>query len=110
MIWSWLQNHGEYLIFLVIVSAFGCLLLQQHFHNKAPEFIAAATVLSRRLGTARYHGKWSSGWNHLVTFQLNDGSTVELYTGEAEYTELNEGLHGTLRWHHDEFLEFITED
>ena len=107
---AWINQYGDWLLSVFFVGCFLFLLLRQHLHNKAPEYVASATVLSRRLGTAGYHGKWSSGWNHLVTFQLNDGSTLELYTGEAEYSELKEGLHGTLRWQHDNFLEFITDD
>jgi len=110
MLEEFLLYYGEWLLFGTIILGFVFLLLRQHLHNQAPEYVAAATVVSRRLGTARYHGKYSSSWNHLVTFQLGDSSTIELYTGEAEYIELKEGLRGTLRWHHDEFLEFITDD
>ena len=105
----WLTEHGEYLILFFLVGCFLFLLIRQHILNKAPEYTASATVVSRRLGTARYHGKWSSGWNHLVTFQLGDGSTIELYTGKEEYTQLTEGLRGQLVWQHDNFLNFDTD-
>ena len=107
---SWIREHFSLLFLLVLAGCFLLLLLRQHFLNKAPEYIANATVLSRRMGTARYCGRWSSGWNHLVTFQLGDGSTLELYTSEMEYIALEEGLQGTLRWQHENFLEFITKD
>ena len=105
----WLVEHNEYLVLFFIVGCFLLLLIRQYLLNRAPEYTAMATVVSRRLGTARYHGKWSSGWNHLVTFQFGDGSTIELYTGEAEYAELQEGLKGQLVWQHDNFLSFDTD-
>ena len=72
MIGQWILDNPEYLLLIVIVAATAFLLLRQHLYNKAPEYIASATVLSRRLGTARFHGKYSSGYNHLVTFQLGE--------------------------------------
>jgi len=106
---TWLVEHSGLLLLVFIIGCFAFLLIRQKVLNNAPEYTAAATVVSRRLGTARYHGKWSSGWNHLVTFQLGDGSTVELYTGEQEYAQLTEGLRGQLVWQHENFLSFDTD-
>ena len=44
-----------------------------------------------------------------MTFQLGDGSTIELYTGKEEYAQLTEGLRGQLIWQHDNFLSFDTD-
>ena len=105
----WLMEHSGILFLLFIVGSFSFLLIRQMVLNHAPEYTAVATVVSRRLGTARYHGRWSSGWNHLVTFQLGDGSTIELYTGKEEFTQLKEGLRGQLVWQHENFLSFDTD-
>ena len=99
---EWLILYGEYLLPVVLVGAFAVLLLRQQKFNSAPEYIAMATVVSKRMEPGRYHGKWSSGWNYLVTFQAGN-DTIELYTGEAEYQELTEGTTGLLRWQ-NEFL------
>lgn len=110
MIRQWLLYYPEYLLFIVIVVAFAVLLLRQYRFNKAPEYIASATVLSRRLGTAGFHGKYSSGYNHLVTFQLGENDTLELYVSREEYAALSEGLKGILRWQNENLLSFDTEE
>ena len=68
MIWERLTYNPEYWILIAVALSFGILLLRQYLCNRAPEYIATATVLSRRLGTAGFHGKYSSGYNHLLTF------------------------------------------
>lgn len=105
MIRELLFYYSEYILLAVIVLAFAFLLLRQYLYNRAPEYVAAAIVVSRRMGTARYHGKYSSGWNYLVTFQVGN-DTIELYVGEMEYRELTEGTEGTLRWQHENLLHF----
>lgn len=102
---EWLMNYGEYLIPVLLAGSFAFLLIRQYLHNRAPEYVADATVISRRMEPGRYHGKWSSGWNYLVTFQAGN-DTIELYTSEMEYRSLTEGLAGTLRWQHDNLLYF----
>ena len=102
---EWLILYGEYLIPAVLVGAFAVLLICQQVNNNAPEYVAAATVASKRMEPGRYHGKWSSGWNYLVTFQIGN-DTIELYTSAAEYQELTEGTTGTLHWQ-NEFLRRV---
>lgn len=96
---------NEILLLLVFVGCFAFLLIRQHILNKAPEYIGTATVVSRRMGTARYHGKYSSGWNYLVTFQVGN-DTIELYVSELEYQTLTEGTSGILCWQHENLLHF----
>lgn len=109
MLMDWFYQYSDWFLLGVIILAFCTLLLRQYLINKAPTYTASATVISRRLGTARYHGKWSSGWNHLVTFQLGGGDALELYVGELEYAALTEGLQGTLVWQNENMLEFDTD-
>lgn len=101
---------GNYWLYVLIPLCFGFLLLRQAIINRAPTNIAQATVVSRRAAPARFHSKWSSGWNYYVTFQLNDGDTVELNTGEEAYNSLTEGLQGILRWQNEDFREFDSDD
>lgn len=110
MILQWVLDYPEYMLLIVTVIAFSVILLRQYRFNKAPEYIASATVLSRRLGIAGFHGKYSSGYNHLVTFRLGDNDTLELYVSREEYSWLTEGLQGTLRWQNDNLLSFDTEE
>lgn len=106
---SWIESNFEYLFLLFLLGCFAFLLIRQHWINKAPTYTATATVASRRLGTARYHGKYSSGYNHLVTFRLGDSDTVELYVSRTEYTQLTEGLRGQLVWQNENMLSFETD-
>lgn len=100
----------EYLIYGMILLSPVVLLVRQHIINRAPTYTARAVILSRRVSPARVNGKYSACWNYLVTFQLSDGETIELYCGEAEYQVLEEGLHGTLQWQNEDFREFLSDD
>ena len=91
--------------FLLLIFALFAL-----FHSRGKVLTGSAKVISRRAEAGNGGGSWrSSNWNHLVTFQLGDGSTIELYTGKEEYTQLTEGLRGQLVWQHDNFLSFDTD-
>lgn len=105
MMESWLHMYGEYLLLGVFALGFAVLLIRQAIFNRAPEYVGTATVVSRRMGTARYHGKYSSGWNYLVTFQVGS-DTIELYVSELDYRVLEEGTRGMLRWQHENMLHF----
>ena len=104
----WLTEHGEYLLLAVFIASFAFLLIRQKLINSAPEYVGRATVISRRMGTARYHGKYSSGWNYLVTFQVGN-DIIELYVTEMEYQSLTEGTTGTLRWQNENLCHFEPE-
>lgn len=68
--------------------------------NKAPEETAHARLLSRRVTTgANQTGRSSGmGYNYVLTFQLNDGAILELYSHDVEYGALREGMSGQLTW------------
>lgn len=102
---QWLIDYGEYLLPVVFAGSFAVLLLRQVKINHAPEYVAVATVVSKRPEPARYHGKWSSGWNYLVTFQAGN-DTIELYVSEMEYQSLTEGMSGLLRWQNENLCHF----
>ena len=86
---TWLTEHSEYLFLFLLAGCFAFLLIRQQIFNKVPEYVGTATVVSRRLGTAQYHGKYSSGWNYLVTFQVGN-DTIELYVSQSEYGAFTE--------------------
>ena len=106
---TWLTENSGYLFLTFIVGSFVFLLVRQYFINKAPTYTAAATVVSRRMGTARYSGKYSSGYNYLITFALGDRDTLELYVTETEYIQLKEGLRGQLVWQNENMLSFESD-
>ena len=69
----------------------------------------AATVLSRRMTTARFPTPEST-WNYLVTFALSDGTQVELHTLQVQYEQLNDGQTGYLSWEGENFLRFEEQE
>ena len=105
MLEEFLLYHGEKLLFGTIGLGFLFLLLRQYLYNRSPEYVGTATVVSRRMGIAQYHGKYSSGGNYLVTFQIGN-DTIELYVCRQQYPELTEGTTGTLHWQRDNLLSF----
>ena len=65
----------------------------------------SATVLSRRLMSARYPTQGST-WDYLITFRLEDGSEVELFVSEEFYRAATPGVSGTLTRQGDELVSF----
>ena len=105
-------------LFLLFLAAFLCLLLQQWHHNRRPTYTATATIVSRRTEPGKYmRSHTSSGIpggtstiNYIVTFRLSDGEEIDLFTGEAEYRILEEGLTGQLQWQGTDFRYFESQD
>ena len=102
----WLAEYGQWLFFLLIALCFGFLLLQQQLINSAPEYTARAIVESHQTAPGRFHSRWSSGWNHFVTFRLADGDTVTLYTTEQEFCSLKDGMDITIVWQNENLLRY----
>lgn len=98
----------EYLIFL------GLILLGPVILWSIPALIrkikgattAHATVLSRRMELAKWGGRYADNWNRLITFQLKDGSEVELYVSKEEYATLLDGQSGQIIWEEDTLSYF----
>lgn len=101
----------EYLLFL------GLILLGPVILWSIPALIrkikgastAHATVLSRRMELSKMGGHWSDNWNRLITFQLKDGSEVELYVSKEEYETLQNGQSGQITWE-DDTLSYFDPD
>lgn len=66
-----------------------------------------ATVTSKRMDMARFPTPEST-WNYLITFTLEDGSSVELHASEVIYQAITEGEKGLLTWEGEHLLRFET--
>lgn len=69
------------------------------------EQTSAATVLSRRLASARFPTPGGT-WEHWVKFSLPDGSQLEIIVPERQFDTFTEGQTGTLTWEGDTLLSF----
>lgn len=69
------------------------------------EQTAEATVLSRRLASARFPTQGNT-WDHWVKFSLADGTETELLVTEGAYHSLPEGASGILTWQGENLLGF----
>ena len=74
----------------------------------AKERTSPAAVTSKRMDMARFPTPEST-WNYLVTFTLEDGSSVELHTLQVQYESLAEGMKGHLTWEGENLLSFEKE-
>lgn len=64
-----------------------------------------ASVLSRRLASARFPTKGST-WEYWVKFSLADGAEVELIADKDVFGTLVEGQNGILTWEGETILSF----
>ena len=69
------------------------------------ECTAEATVVSRRLASARFPTPGNT-WDRWVKFRLADGTDLELITGEDRFEAFREGQSGTLTWEGENFRDF----
>lgn len=78
--------------------------------TKETERTAKAEVISRRVQSGNPHrsGRSTQGYTFLVTFRLEDGTELELYTYDVEYGALREGMEGQLTWKGLYFIRFST--
>lgn len=67
-----------------------------------------ATVLSRRLASARFPTQGNT-WDRWIKFSLTDGREPELIVPEDVFHSLPDGEKGTLTWEGETFLRFETE-
>ncbi len=92
------------------VSAFICWLWIRAFQEKKtrePEQSAHVSLKSRDIRPgANRTGRSKGGYTFFLTFQLNDGSLLELAAYEEEYGSLREGMSGKLTWKGPYFVSF----
>ena len=98
----------EYLFFLGLVLLGPVILwgIPALIRKIKGPMTAHATVLSRRMELSKIGGHWSDNWNRLITFQLKDGSEVELYVSKEEYATLEDGQSGQITWEDDTLTYF----
>lgn len=65
----------------------------------------AGVVLSKKLTSARFPTPGST-WDHLVTFQLQNGNHQELIVPEELFSQLTPGKTGTITWEGENLLSF----
>lgn len=78
-------------------------------NEKGPEQTASAAVLSRKVDTCYSLMKSDSSWAYLVTFQLENGETLELKATEADYGKLKEGTTLSITWQEDTLISFMID-
>jgi len=104
---SWQHIAVGLLIALAGIIAFNLPYLKR----KGPEKTCQATVIGKRIGQSNtpqvyYRG---SRWDNLINFRCEDGTTVELYTTAQVFSQLKEGLTGTLKYRGEQMIEFEWE-
>jgi len=75
--------------------------------SREPERAVAATVVSKEVkpGT-QSSGRSMMGYSFAVTFQTEEGQTLELYAYEVEFGALKEGMSGILTYQGPYFVSF----
>ena len=72
-----------------------------------PEKSVTATVISKEIKSGTNEtGRSVMGYSFAITFQTEDGQTLELYAYEVEFGGLKEGMHGLLTYKGRYFVEF----
>lgn len=75
--------------------------------TKEPEKTVAATVVSKEVKTGTHmSGRSMMGYSFVVSFQTEDGETLELYAYEIEFGGLKEGMSGMLTYKGRYFVSF----
>lgn len=103
------------ILFLVaMLSVFGLIfwLRVLPFREKKsnePQRTAEAELINRYIKSgADRSGRSRVGFNHVLTFRLNDGTEFDLYSYEEEYGALREGMTGKLTWQDRYFVNLET--
>lgn len=103
------------LIFAAMIAGTGliCWLWVLPFREKKsnePERTEEAELIARYIKSgADRSGRSRLGFNHVLTFRLKDGTTLDLYSHEEEYGTLREGMKGRLTWQGRYFVDLVKE-
>ena len=81
------------IIFIALVIVGFIAMLIYHFVSWGKKLTCTATVVSRRLASARFPTQGST-WDHWVKFALRDGTEIEVITLEAVFQTLSPGQAG----------------
>ena len=104
---SW--QHIAVALLFALVCAIARML--PYWKRKGPEKTINAVITSKRTVYSNTPQIYYRGnrWNYLVTFQSEDGTTVELHTTEQFYRQLQEGMAGKLTYQGELLIEFDTD-
>lgn len=89
-------------------SIFLTNLVKKLFHG-GKQHTCEATVLSRRLASARFPTQGNT-WDRWIKFSLKDGREMEVIVSEDVFQHLPDGQKGILTWEGETFLSFETEE
>ena len=95
---------------LMVLFAVCCTIAKAlpHMKHKGPKIQCHAMAKSKRIERANApQVRWGDQWDQLITFIKDDGSEVELFTGEANYRMFDDGDKGTLTYQGDKLIEFV---
>lgn len=96
-------------LMLLIGIAYTLAMKLPYMKRKGPKVKCQAVTKSKRMEYSNTPQIYYRGnrWDYLITFIKEDGSEVELYTGEANYDMFDDGDKGTLTYQGDKLLEFV---
>ena len=79
-----------------------------YWKPKKPEQTCQAVLISKKVEYSNTPQIYYRGnrWNYLLTFECEDGTTVELHTFESTYNLLEEGSTGKLTYQNDSMISF----
>lgn len=78
--------------------------------SKEPEKTVTATVIAKEVKAGTQgSGRSKGGYAYAVSFQTEDGNTLELYAQEIEFGGLKEGMRGTLTYRGRYFVSFTQQ-
>ncbi len=100
---------AQTIFYIVILGTPFLALAIYGIFNRPNVLTGWATVDSHDVETAKFGGRWSHGWNYLITFRFSDGDTLELYTTEEEYLTIKDGQFGILSWDGNQLVEFVPD-
>ena len=96
-------------LFILIAFVFAIAMNLPYMKRKGPVVKCHAVTKSKRFEYSNTPQIYYRGnrYDFLITFIKEDGSEVELYTGEANYNMFDEGDTGNLTYQGDKLIEFV---
>ncbi len=108
-----LKDFCDYLIILPYGLAIMLFIFYMYAHafqekpSYEPILVVQANVTSKEIISGTHNsGRSQMGYSFLVTFQTEDGQTLELFAYEEEFGSLKEGMTGKLTYQGRYFIDF----
>ena len=103
------MDSGTIFLLCIFLTPFLGLLIYG-IANRKRELTGSATVISHRMDLGVGGGWYGDNWNRMITFRLSDGTELELYAIQADYTAIADGQTGTLTWDKDILIHFDADN